>query len=216
MKLMIKIKCNIYKVKITVDNEIYYTELNQICVELKSSNPEMRIELVPKNRCNKKVKYKFCFHDKDSKDFFQHKKFFNSYAAVYRLKVHRDAEIVFNITESKLINSFDSNDIYYNLRVDRKSNLIIDKVFESQISKSDVKKVIIIDSILLVIRTIIAVGICVLCCYFAYYYRYEMKTIFQGEMIWVVDLGYVLFLALYLSSLISRNIKYFRNLLGLH
>lgn len=72
------------------------------------------------------------------------------------------------------------------------------------------------DSILLVIRTIIAVGICVLCCYFTYYYRYEMKTIFQGEMIWVVDLGYVLFLALYLSSLISRNIKYFRNLLGLH
>lgn len=203
-----------HHIQVTVNKTVYKVENGFIDVNVKERKNVIKIDVSnPKQSLFKRVGYCFRFHEKDSKDIIQYKKCFNSYTVVYELKLHRDAELTFEIVDRFIVNPYATDDRYLELQLKNKSNVTIDKKSEVKIAKPDVKKAIIFDIVLLTLRVILSVFICVGLSMGTYHYRFEMKTIFQGDMIWFVIAGYLLFLVLYLSSVFTRYIKYFKRLL---
>ena len=80
------------------------------------------------------------------------------------------------------------------------------------ILKEDASTVKKIDGTLLAIRIVFSIFLCAILCWETYIDRYLIRTIFQGNMIWIIQLTYILFTTLYLSSFTSRTIKYFKDI----
>ena len=161
MKLGIHIKNNYgYVIRVIINSCVYYIDDGELKIDSVPSRIDMMIEFVSSMGSENNVKYSFRFHDIGSKDFCQHKKCFNSFSAEYELIIHRDADIYFEVFESLLKNSFSSYDTIAELRVVKTSNIKINKKSEAKISAQNIKSSIIIDCLLLSLRSMIAIIIC--------------------------------------------------------
>ena len=116
--------------KIVIDDNEYCFGNGKHNVTLNNHNVKLKVDIVSIKKKNSDVKYCFHFHKKESKDFFQFEKIFNSYSCEYELTVHRDAELYLSVERKVISNAFSLYDTYSKLIITGKTNLKILKISE--------------------------------------------------------------------------------------